>query len=99
MRLKGKRAVITGAAQGIGFACAKLFAQSGAKVLVADIDADKGAAAAETIAKDPGVAEAGGEAAFRATDVGDKAQASALIEDAVEIFGGLDIAINNAGII
>ncbi len=99
MRLKGKRAVITGAAQGIGFACAKLFAQSGAKVLVADIDADKGAAAAETIAKDSGVAEAGGEAAFCATDVGDKAQASALIEYAVEKFGGLDIAVNNAGII
>jgi NAD(P)-dependent dehydrogenase (short-subunit alcohol dehydrogenase family) len=93
MRLKDKVAVVTGAAAGIGLACARRFAAEGAKVVLADIDAEKGAAAAAAIA------ESGAEARFIACDVGDKAQVDALIAGAAEAYGGLDCAIANAGIV
>ena len=93
MRLKDKVAVVTGAAAGIGLACARRFAAEGAKVVLADIDAEKGAAAAAAIA------ESGAEARFIACDVGDKAQVDALIAGAVAAYGGLDCAIANAGIV
>jgi len=93
MRLKDKVAVVTGAAAGIGLACARRFAAEGAKVVLADIDGDKGAAAAAAIA------ESGAEARFIACDVGDKAQVDALIAGAVAAYGGLDCAIANAGIV
>ena len=99
MRLKDKIAVITGAASGIGFACARLFAREGAKVVIGDNDGVKGPVAAKAIEDDERVRQGGGEAVFRLCDVGDKAQASALVEQTVETFGGLDILINNAGII
>ena len=93
MRLKDKVAVITGAAAGIGLACAQRFAAEGAKVVLADIDGDKGAAAAAAIA------ETGAEARFVPCDVGDKAQVDAAIAEAVSAYGGLDCAIANAGIV
>ena len=93
MRLKDKVTVITGAAAGIGLACAKRFAAEGAKVVLSDIDAGKGAAAAAAIA------ETGAEARFVACDVGDKAQVDGLIAAAVSAYGGLDCAIANAGIV
>ena len=93
MRLKGKVAVVTGAAAGIGLACAKRFAAEGAKVVLSDIDADKGETAAHEIC------DSGAEACFIACDVGDKAQVEALIAGAVEAYGGLDCAIANAGIV
>ncbi len=93
MRLKDKVAVVTGAAAGIGLACARRFAAEGAKVVLADVDGDKGAAAAAAIA------ESGAEARFIACDVGDKAQVDALIAGAVAAYGGLDCAIANAGIV
>jgi len=93
MRLKDKVTVITGAAAGIGLACAKRFAAEGAKVVLSDIDADKGVAAAEEIAK------TGAEARFVPCDVGDKAQVDAVIAEAVSAYGGLDCAIANAGIV
>ncbi len=99
MRLKDKIAVITGAASGIGFACARLFAREGAKVVIGDNDVVKGPVAAKAIEDDVQVRESGGEALFLLCDVGDKAQVSALVEQTVETFGGLDILINNAGII
>ena len=99
MRLEGKSAVITGAAGGIGFACAELFAREGAKVLIGDIDAEKGEEAALAIDGDESVRAAGGGALFHHCDVGDKAQVQALIDEAVAQFGGLDIAIANAAII
>ena len=92
MRLQGKIAVVTGAARGIGLACAERFAAEGAKVVVADILDEEGAAAAEKIGAE------GGTAAFVPCDTGDAGQASALIATAIERFGGLDILVNNAGI-
>ena len=74
MRLQGKIAVVTGAARGIGLACAERFAAEGAKVVVADIlDEEGAAAAAEKIGAE------GGTAAFVPCDTGDAGQASALI--------------------
>ena len=90
MRLKDQVAVITGAAAGIGLACAKRFAAEGTRVVLADINAEKGEAAAREI---------GGQARFVACDVGDKAQIDALIEQIVAEFGRLDCAIANAGIV
>ncbi len=93
MRLKDKVTVITGAAAGIGLACAKRFAAEGAKVVLSDINGERGAAAAEEIAG------TGAEARFVACDVGDKAQVDAVIAEAVSAYGGLDCAIANAGIV
>ncbi|MDX1426016.1 MAG: SDR family NAD(P)-dependent oxidoreductase, partial [Kiloniellales bacterium] len=84
MRLQDKVAVVTGAAVGIGRACAERFAREGAKVVLSDIDAAKGEEAAEAIQAH------GGDALFVACDVGDKSQVDALIESAVAAFGRLD---------
>jgi len=92
MRLQGKVAVVTGAARGIGLACAARFAAEGAKVVVADILDQEGATAVEKIGAD------GGLAAFVHCDTGDAGQAKALIATTIERFGGLDILVNNAGI-
>lgn len=93
MNLKDKVTIVTGAAQGIGFACAERFARDGAKVLLADIQQEKGEAAAQTIR------DAGGEAHFRACDVGEKAEVDALIAEAVSRYGRLDVMISNAAIL
>jgi NAD(P)-dependent dehydrogenase (short-subunit alcohol dehydrogenase family) len=90
--LEGKVAVVTGAAMGIGRASALTFAREGARVVVADIDADGGS---ETVAL---VEQAGGEASFIRTDVSVKGDVEAMVQHAVDTFGGLDCAHNNAGI-
>lgn len=86
-RLAGKRCVITGAAQGIGKAIAERFAAEGATLLLADIDA----------ARVEALAAALGQQAFIA-DVAKKAEVEALIARAAELWGGLDVLVNNAGI-
>ncbi len=93
MRLENKVAIVTGAARGIGLAIARRFAAEGARVVVADINQEGGSAAAEAIEAD------GGAARFVACDVGDARQAVALVAAAVEAYGGLDVCVNNAGII
>ncbi len=93
MRLQNKVAVVTGAAAGIGLACAKCLAEEGAKVVLADVEAAKGEAAAEEIQA------TGADALFVQCDVGDKAQVDALIERTVAGFGRLDCAVANAGIV
>jgi len=93
MRLKDKVAIVTGAAAGIGKACAEVFAAEGAKVMLSDVDQAKGEAAAEAIQAK------GGEALFCACDVGDKAQVDTLVETAVGAFGRLDCLVANAGIV
>jgi len=88
----GKVAIVTGAASGIGEAVAKLLAAGGAKVVVADLDADAAKATADAIGK------TGGTAAPFAVDVADAAQNEAMVAFAQKTFGGLHLAVNNAGI-
>ena len=93
MRLKDKVAVVTGAAAGIGLACAKRFAAEGAKVVLSDVQVERGEEAAEEI-------QAGGaDAVFVACDVGHKAEVDALIASAVAAFGRVDTVVANAGIV
>lgn len=89
---KGKVALITGAKGGMGFATAEAFAKSGAAIVLGDVDeAEVRDAAAKLVA-------AGYKAIGMACDVSDEAQAAALVKRAVDEFGRLDFAYNNAGI-
>jgi glucose 1-dehydrogenase len=91
-RLAGKCAIVTGAANGIGFACAKRLAADGAAVALADINAELGEAAARKLRDE------GARAIFVATDVTERAAIDALVNRAVDEFGRLDIMLNNAGV-
>lgn len=85
-------AVVTGGSSGIGEETALTFAERGASVVVADLDEEGGQAVVEAIESD------GGDAIFTETDVTDPESTAAMVETAVEEFGGLDHAFNNAGI-
>ncbi len=93
MRMKGKVAVITGAARGIGLACAKCFVAEGAKVVLADLEEETGERAAESLQ------ESGGDAVFVACDVGDKASVEQLFDKTLAAYGDLDCVVANAGIV
>ena len=92
MRLEGKVAIVTGGAQGIGETTAKLFAKEGAKVVVADFDAEGGKGTVEDIKND------GGEALFFEVNVTDVENTQAMIDKTVEEYDRLDVVVNNAGI-
>lgn len=93
MRMRDKVAIVTGGAQGIGLACAKVFVGEGAKVVIGDVRSDQGRKAAAALTK------AGpGEAAFVKCDVGRPADVKKLVDTAVARFGKLDVAVANAGI-
>ncbi len=92
IRLDGKVALVTGGASGIGRAAAIAFAQSGASVVVADVD-DKGARG--TVEE---IERTGAKALFVSTDVSNEAQCAGMVAAATKAFSRLDIAFNNAGI-
>lgn len=88
----GKVAFVTGAGSGIGEAIALQLGERGAKVVVADLKLDS----AEAVVK--AIKAAGGDAAAVAVDVGKMDQVESAVQFAVDTYGGLDLAVNNAGI-
>ncbi len=92
-QLKGKIALVTGGSAGIGRATAQLFSREGAKVVVADINAEGGE---ETV---QGIRDAGGEAQFVRTDISKSTEVEALLKRIIEDYGRLDCACNNAAIL
>ena len=91
-RFTGKVVLVTGGAAGIGKTAAALFAREGASVVVADLDSEAGARTAKEIERD------GGDVAFCEVEIGGPDAAQAMVDFAVERFGGLDIVHANAGI-
>jgi NAD(P)-dependent dehydrogenase (short-subunit alcohol dehydrogenase family) len=87
----GKVALVTGGGSGLGQAACRLLAARGARILVADVNAEGGA---ETVRQ---CEEAGAEATFRRTDVTSEEEVAALVATAVDTWGRLDAALNNAG--
>ena len=87
--LDGKVAIVTGGASGIGRGLVERFVAEGARVVIADVENEWGAALATSL---------GARAVFRQTDVSDPEQVGALVAGAVETFGGLHVMVNNAGI-
>jgi NAD(P)-dependent dehydrogenase (short-subunit alcohol dehydrogenase family) len=94
-RLEGKVAVVTGGASGIGFETARRFLEEGARVLIGDFNAETGAAAAARLESDG----FGGKVGFKRVDVAHEPDVEALMAEATNAFGGLDIVFNNAGIV
>jgi NAD(P)-dependent dehydrogenase (short-subunit alcohol dehydrogenase family) len=87
--LAGKVAIVTGGASGIGAGIVEKFLAEEARVVIADIERDRGEEFAASL---------GADAVFRLTDVSDPDQVGALVAAAVDTFGGLDVMVNNAGV-
>jgi len=92
MDLKGKVAIVTGAASGIGESTALLFAKEGAKLILTDVNEAKGYSVLKK------VNELGAEAIYLNADVSNAEDSDTTVKKALEKFGKLDIAVNNAGI-
>lgn len=89
---EGQVALVTGAASGMGLAASRLFARSGAAVVLADVNQEAAEQAAQALSDE------GHQAVGVACDVSDEKQAAAMVDTAVSTFGRLDMAFNNAGI-
>ena len=92
MRLKDKVAVVTGASNGIGLAISQRYIAEGVKVVMTDIDTDKGQIESQDLSSK-------GDVIFVQCDVGDKASVDQLFSKAAEHFGRVDIAVANAAIL
>ncbi len=93
MLLQDRIAIVTGASQGIGRACAERLAREGAKVVLADVNDTAGAAAAKSIET------AGGVAQFVDCDISEKLDVHNLVAKALEVHGRIDVLVNNAGVV
>jgi len=93
MRLKSKIVIVTGAGAGIGRGIAERFGQEGASVVIAEIDAASGDAAARSIL------DSGGDAIFVQTDVSDEAQVRSMVQSALDRYGKIDVLCNNAAVL
>ncbi len=91
-RLKDKVAIVTGGGAGIGRATCELFAEEGAAVVIAERDAESGRAVVEHIQSK------GGQALFVQTDVADEASIQNMVAQAMQVFGRLNILVNNAAV-
>ena len=87
--LAGKVAIVTGGASGIGAGIVEKFLAEGARVVIADVERDRGQDFAATL---------GADTVFRFADVSDPEQVGALVAGTVETFGALDVMVNNAGV-
>src|SRR5947209_12787489 len=91
--LEGRRAIVTGAARGIGAAAARRFCEQGARVVLADRDQAAAAAVAAELES------AGYHAHARGVDVTDEPAVRSVIDEAAEVLGGLDVVLANAGVL
>lgn len=91
-RFPARRALITGAASGLGLACAEILAREGWKLVLADVDAARLDLVAQSLSRD------GAPSVAVACDVRDEAAVRALVEESVAAFGGLDVSIHSAGV-
>lgn len=96
MKFQDRVALVTGAAGGIGLGCAERLARDGARVLLADVDDERGEAAAARVAEAGGGSE---RAVYVHCDVGDSSQVQAAVDRAVNDWGGLDICVSNAAVV
>ncbi len=91
--ITGRRVLLVGGDSGIGLACAEAFANAGARLVIAGMSQKEGDALAARIA-----GETGSEVSYVEVDVRDEARVAEMVDKAVKILGGLDVAMNNAGI-
>jgi 3-oxoacyl-[acyl-carrier protein] reductase len=92
MQITGKVAIVTGGGRGIGRAIATRFAQSGARVVIAEFEQATGQATVDAVHAQ------NGDSHFHQTDVGDRASVDALVQATLDRYGSIDILVNNAGL-